>query len=51
MEEGNRASLECDLIITTATIGIQLCLTVDKGFHIDYLISPRDTPERGGQTK
>lgn len=35
-------------IITTVIIGIRLCLAVDQGFHIHYLISPRDTLGRGG---
>lgn len=36
-------------IITTVIIGIRLCLAVDQGFHIHYLISPRDTLGRGGR--
>ena len=35
-------------IITTVILGIHWCLAVDKGFHIHYLIGPRDAAGMGG---
>lgn len=39
------------MVRITIIIGIQLCLAVDNGFHIHYLISPRDAPGRVGRAE